>query len=252
MSPSPYVLGAVCGRGGSRGVPRKNLRRLAGKPLIGHAIECARACPALAEVVASTDDPEIAETARRYGAVVPKLRPAHLAQDDSSKWLVFRDLVETWEAIAGRRIDALVDLDTGVPQRLPEDVTACVRALLASGADVVVTAYEAERNPYFNMVELDPEGRAAVVKPLAAPITCRQAAPRVYSLSGSVFAIRRDALWEFEHWSRSTMRIHEVPRERAVDVDSELDLRLVEFLLQRAGRAEALRPVRRAALEGCR
>jgi CMP-N,N'-diacetyllegionaminic acid synthase len=226
------IVGAICARGGSKGVPRKNLRPLAGLPLIAHTIQCAQACPILQRVVVSTDDNEIMEVAKQYGAEVPFVRPAHLAQDDSSKWLVFRHLVQTLEQMTGRRIDVLVDLDTGVPLRQPSDIVGCVEQLLSGQAEVVGTAYEAERNPYFNMVEVDANGFAKIVKPPAKPIAYRQAAPLVYSLSPAVYAMLRDALWQYEHWSEAKLQIHVVPRERAVDIDTELDSRFVEYLMQ--------------------
>src|SRR4051812_5571583 len=121
------IIGAICARGGSKGVPRKNLRALAGRPLIAHTIACARACPELQRVVVSTDDAEIAEAARLHGAEVPFVRPGDLARDDSSKWDVFRHLVRTLEEASGRRVEILVDLDTGVPLRRPADISGCVR-----------------------------------------------------------------------------------------------------------------------------
>jgi CMP-N,N'-diacetyllegionaminic acid synthase len=231
MTTDPYVVGAICARGGSKGVPRKNLRLLCGKPLIVHTIDCARLCPELERVVISTDDEEIASVARRNGADVPFIRPAHLAQDDSSKWDVFKHLVETLEQMDGRRVDVLVDLDTGVPLRQPDDISQCVKKLLASQADVVVTAYEPERNPYFNMVEVGADGYARVSKPTCTPITRRQAAPPVYGLSPAVYAIRHDALWQFEHWALSRLQVHILPRERAIDIDTEVDFRFVEYLM---------------------
>ncbi len=167
------VVGSICARGGSKGIPRKNLKLLAGKPLIAYTILCAQACPELDRVVVSTDDREIAAVAKEYGAQVPFLRPAELAQDRSPKWEVFRHLVNTLESIEGRGVEILVDLDTGVPLRLPRDISACVQQLLAEEAEVVVTAYEAERNPYFNMVEVDPSGWARICKPPEKPISWR-------------------------------------------------------------------------------
>jgi CMP-N-acetylneuraminic acid synthetase len=227
------ILGAICARGGSKGVPRKNLRTLAGKPLIAHTIACAQACADLDRVVVSTDDVEIADAARRYGAEVPFLRPAHLARDESSKWDVFRHLVQGFEEATGIRVEVLVDLDTGVPLRQPGDITASVRKLRDGDAEVVVTAYVADRNPYFNMVEVGEDGRARICKPTGRPVTGRQTAPTVYALSPAVYAIRRDALWAHEHWSRARMEIAVLPRERAVDIDSELDIQFVEFLMRR-------------------
>jgi N-acylneuraminate cytidylyltransferase/CMP-N,N'-diacetyllegionaminic acid synthase len=136
-----------------------------------------------------------------------------------------------WERRDGRTVRALVDLDTGVPLRDADDIDACVNLLLATDADVVATAYEPERNPYFNMVERAADGSAHVVKMLDRPITRRQDAPAVLSVSPSVFALKRHALWDFSHWSRARLRVHVVPRARAVDIDSELDLQMVEFLM---------------------
>lgn len=231
MISNQHVVGSICARGGSKGVARKNLRPLNGKPLIYYTIKCAHLCPELDRVVVSTDDDEIAQVARQYGADVPFMRPAHLAQDNSSKWDVFRHMVETLESINQRQIDILVDLDTGVPLRQPENISQCINIMIESAADVVVTAYAPDRNPYFNMVEVDMEGYARVSKSLKTPITRRQDAPNVYGLSPAVYAIRRDALWKYEHWAHSKMKLCLLPRERAVDIDTELDFRFVEFLM---------------------
>ena len=231
-SHAPLVIGAICARGGSKGLPRKNLRHLAGRPLIAHTIQCAKASLTLQRVVVSTEDEEIADVALRYGAEVPFMRPEYLAQDDSSKWDVFRHLVKTIEETEGLRVGILADLDTGVPLRQPCDIDACVEKLLNEDLEVVITAYEAERNPYFNMVELDSSGCAHISKLPARPIVGRQNAPRVYSLTPAVYAIRREALRQREHWSVATFTIHVVPRERAIDIDTEIDLVLVKCLMK--------------------
>jgi N-acylneuraminate cytidylyltransferase/CMP-N,N'-diacetyllegionaminic acid synthase len=229
----PMIVAAICARGGSKGVPRKNIRPLNGVPLMGLTIQCAQACSRLGRIVVSTDDQEMASVGRSFGAEVPFMRPRELAQGHTSKWLVFRHLVSTIEQIDGRRVDVLVDLDTGVPLRTPGDIETCIDMLLSTDSDVVTTAYEAERNPYFNMVEVH-DGLARIVCQPATPIASRQAAPTVYNLSPAVFAIKRDALWEAEHWSKSRFRISVMPRERAIDIDTEVDFALVEFLMNRS------------------
>jgi N-acylneuraminate cytidylyltransferase/CMP-N,N'-diacetyllegionaminic acid synthase len=227
----PLIIGAVCARGGSKGVPRKNLRILHGKPLIAYAIEQAHASGSFDRVVTSTDDEEMATAARRWGAEVPFIRPAELARDDSNKWHVFRHLVTELEA-RGSKVGIIADLDTGAALRSVVDIQACLSQLASSDADVCVTAYEADHNPYYNMVEIDRSGLARVCQPPAVPITNRQQAPPVYNLSPSIFAIRRDALWRHEHWSQCRMSICVVPRERAVDIDTEFDFRVVESLME--------------------
>lgn len=231
------IVASVCARGGSKGIPRKALRLLQGHPLVGRAVLCARQTSKIERVVVSTDDEDIAQVARQYGAEVPFIRPLSLAQDESPKWDVFRHLVESFEIIVGRRIEILVDLDVSVPLRTPATVSACVNALQASAADIVVTAYQADRNPYFNMVELDAEGNARIVKPSLGPVHNRQAAAPVFALSPAVYAIRRDVLWRCQHWSEARMRVHVLPREEAWDADSELDFRIIRFLM-REGRHE--------------
>jgi CMP-N-acetylneuraminic acid synthetase len=227
------IVASVCARGGSRGVPRKALREVGGKTLLSRAIGCAREARRVDRVVVSTDDPEIAEAAQAAGAEVPFLRPADLATDDAPKWEVFRHLVAQLNA-AGSVVDVLVDLDVGTPLRLPSDVEACVESLLAGDDDLVTTAYPSERNPYFNMVQVDAAGLARVVVPLAGAVHNRQAAPRVYSLSPAVYAIRATCLGRVGHWSLARMRIQIVPRERAWDIDEELDLVVAEALLSQA------------------
>lgn len=230
------IVGAICARGGSRGVPRKALREVAGSTLLARAVDCALACPVLERVVVSTDDPEIAEGARERGAEVPFLRPAELATSDAPKWEVFRHLVTSLEGAGDEPVEVLVDLDVATPLRAPTDVTGAVAALQArDDLDLVTTAYPAERNPYFNQVEVGADGAAHVSKALSRPIHNRQQAPEVFSLSPAVFAIRRDALWRHPHWSVARFGIYPLPRDRGWDVDEEIDLEFVDWLLRRRG-----------------
>jgi CMP-N,N'-diacetyllegionaminic acid synthase len=233
LSGDELTIAAICARGGSKGVPRKNLRPLHGKTLIARAVEQAHAARIFDRVVTSTDDAEMAEAARQAGAEVPFLRPPELAQDTSSKWHVFRHLVTELERRGPGRVGIVADLDTGAALRSPEDIQGSVRQLLDTGADVCVTAYEADHNPYYNMVQLDSQGIAHVCAPPPVPIVNRQQAPIVYNLSPAIFAIRRSALFEREHWSQCRMTLCVIPRERAVDIDTEFDFRLVEYLLGR-------------------
>jgi CMP-N-acetylneuraminic acid synthetase len=227
------IIGTICARGGSKGVPRKALRELGGIPLLGHAVLCARGASRLDRVVCSTDDAAIAETAVRFGAEVPFLRPAGLAEDRSPKWEVFRHLVREYEKSAGGEVSALADLDVSVPLRRSATVDAAVALLAESGADVVVTAYRTDANPYYNVVELAVDGAASIVKPVERAVQDRQSAPAVYRLSPAVFAIRAKALWEYDHWSRARMRIVELDREEGWDIDGPLDLEIVRLLFER-------------------
>src|SRR5436853_7691221 len=116
MSPS-YLIGLICARGGSKGVKRKNLRLLQGKPLIAWSIEIAKKCASLDRVIVSTEDREIADVARSFGAEVPFLRPAELAQDDSAELLVWRHALRTLTDLEGKTPDALVNIPATSPLR---------------------------------------------------------------------------------------------------------------------------------------
>jgi CMP-N,N'-diacetyllegionaminic acid synthase len=232
MSVRSNIVATVCMRGGSKGVPRKNLKPLAGRPLLVHTVEQALACKCFDRVIANSDDLEMAEVARAAGAEVPFMRPPQLATDTASKWHVFRHLVQALEAREGYRVDAIADLDTGAILRTVSDIEATVRLLDDPRIQVGVTAYEAAHNPYYNLVEVNAAGDAEVSKPVQPPIVNRQAAPPAYCLSPATFAIRTRALFEREHWSACVMRLHIIPRERALDIDTQLDFALVETLFK--------------------
>lgn len=224
----------ICARGGSRGVPGKNIRLLNGKPLIAHTIELALGNPEFDRVVVSTDSEAIAEIAAAAGAEIPCLRPAELATDQAGKLPAIVHIVEYVEAEQGTRFDRVIDLDPTSPLRVQADIDACI-AILDAGAPAVITAFEAEKNPYFNMVELDDDGIAKLSKQApSGTILSRQAAPKVYSMNASIYGWQRanlgPLLWPLEP------RLHIMPRERSIDIDSELDFQLVELLMQMRSR----------------
>lgn len=222
------TIATICARGGSRGVPGKNIRPLLGKPLIVYTIEQALACKRIDAVYVSTDDEAIAAIARTAGARVPFLRPAELATAEAPKLPVIRHLVAAVEA-QGTAAERIVDLDPTSPLRDLADIDACL-ALLDEATDVVITGYEAEKNPYFNMVEAGADGSVRLVKPPAQGVHTRQSAPRVYAMNASVYVWHRrtldKGLWD------GRARLHVMPRERSVDIDSELDFKLVELLMK--------------------
>lgn len=226
------ILATICCRGGSKGVPGKNIKPLNGKPLIAYTIESAKQSRYINELIISTDDSAIADIARSYGANVPFMRPANLASDTASKWPVFIHAVETYEQLTGNTVDYLVDLDVTVPLKTYQDIDGAIQmALQNPDTDVVITGYEPERNPYFNMMEIGEDGFASIVKKGSKPIVRRQDAPKVYSLTPAAYVIKKSALYAYEHWSNAKCKIYEMPRERAVDIDTEIDFKIVEFLI---------------------
>ena len=226
------ILATICCRGGSKGVPGKNIRELKGKPLIAYTIEAAKGSKLIDDIIVSTDDENIAETARNWGASVPFMRPAHLASDTSSKWPVFIHAVEEYERLTGRNVDYLVDLDVTVPLKTSQDIDTAIQTALDNiNADVVITGYEPERNPYFNMMEIKEDGYAEIVKKTERPIVRRQDAPTVCSLTPAAYVLKKSALYNFSHWSEAKCKIQMIPRERAIDIDTEIDFMMVEFLM---------------------
>ena len=219
------TVGTICARGGSVGVPRKNVRLLHGKPLIAWTIEQALAAPSIDEVFVSTDDQEIAEVAARYGATVPFIRPAELATSAAAKIPVIIHLLEHLEQ-SGKSFDRVIDLDPTSPLRTIDDIENAA-ALLDDDTDAVITAYVSDKNPYFNMVERKDDGNVGLVVPSAA--VSRQSAPTVYAMNASIYVWHRNTV-DKGLWGGRT-RLYEMPHERSVDIDSEIDFKLVDLLL---------------------
>jgi CMP-N,N'-diacetyllegionaminic acid synthase len=222
------TMASICARGGSKGVPGKNMRRLLGRPLIAYTIEQALKVPEIDGVYVSTDSEAIAEIAIAEGATVLGLRPAHLATDSAPKIPVIENLVETVEA-TGTAVDRIVDLDPTSPLRAVDDIHNALR-LLTPDVDVVITGYLSDKNPYFNMVEDDGDGWFGLVKPPTTMIAGRQSAPAVYAMNASIYCWHRATLSR-GLWS-GKVRFLEMPRERSIDIDHEMDWLLVEHLLK--------------------
>jgi N-acylneuraminate cytidylyltransferase/CMP-N,N'-diacetyllegionaminic acid synthase len=226
------ILGSICVRGGSKGVPKKNSKILNGNPLLYYTIECAKKSKFLDDILLSSDDVEMLAIGNEFGIKNLIKRPDFLASDKASKWDVFTHLVEEYELLSGKTVDFLVDLDVTVPLRMPQHIDGAIQMMLNSEADVVITGYEPERNPYFNMMEVTNGNYVEIVKKTKNPIVCRQDAPKVFSLTPAVYVVRKQALYDFKHWSQAKCMIFEIPRKNAVDIDTEFDFELVEFLMQ--------------------
>jgi N-acylneuraminate cytidylyltransferase len=228
------VIGFIFARGGSKGVPRKNIKLLNGKPLIVHAIECGQNSTFIKNIIVSTDDPQIAKIASQNGALVPFLRPAELARDDSPEWKAWQHaIIETRRLFGDSFLDIFVSLPATAPLRSVEDVDKCVSKLNESDADIVITVCDAQRHPSFNMVKLDQGGYAHLVMPLQKTICRRQDAPIVYDITTVVYAARPDFILNSSNIFDGKVRTVNVPPERALDIDTELDFQLAEFFLSK-------------------
>jgi CMP-N-acetylneuraminic acid synthetase len=227
------VLAVVPARGGSKGVPRKNLREVAGKPLIAWTLECARAVrPPFHRLLVSTDDAEIAAVARRWGVDVPFLRPAELAGDRVPMVPVLQHAVRWAEAADGVRMDWVCLLQPTDPLRLPEDVEGALALAEAGGSDSVISVVQVFAVHPVLMKRIE-GGRLLPFCVEEREGTRRQdLAPPAYMRNGAVYLTRRDVLVERGSIWGDVIRPHVMPEARSVAVDSELDLRLVDLLLR--------------------
>jgi CMP-N-acetylneuraminic acid synthetase len=224
------VVAFVFARGGSKGIPRKNVRQLAGVPLIAHAIRAALATPRISRCVVSTDDPEIAAVSRAAGAETPFLRPAELATDTAREWLAWRHAITTLRD-QGAAVGTFVSVPPTAPLRTPHDIAACLDAYAEGGADIVITVTEARRNPYFNMVVVDDAGRASLAIEPVVPIANRQAAPPVYDMATVAYVADPEFILSADTLFAGRVRAVMVPPERAIDIDTDIDFRVAEQLL---------------------
>ena len=227
-----HVIGAVFARGGSKGVPGKNLRPLGGKPLVSRAIEQARACAGVERVVLSTDSEEIAEVGRAAGADVPWLRPADLAEDTSREWLAWQHMLG-WLRDRNELPDRLLVVPCTAPLRQVSDLERCLEAASAPGIDIVLTVTEAHRNPWFNMVTLDDEGGARLVLEPSERIHRRQDAPPTFDVGTVAFVARPEFVLQADSIYDGRVVAVQVPADRNLDIDTELDLEFAEFMLAR-------------------
>lgn len=227
------ILCTICARGGSKGVPKKNIRVLQGKPLIAYTIELALACPQISRVAVSTDSAEIAEIAKEFGAEVPYIRPSHLATDEASKLPAIQHLVRHYIEEMKFAPDYVVDLDPTSPLRTMEDVKQCIDLIMSDPeCDSVITGYKSNKNPYFNMVELDNNGFAFLSKKPEGKVLRRQDAPVVYAMNASVYAWKADVLFQREDIISGRTKFIEMPDGRSIDIDSEIDFKLVELIMK--------------------
>ncbi|WP_421121893.1 cytidylyltransferase domain-containing protein [Aquihabitans daechungensis] len=223
------VVAAVFARGGSQGILDKNLQEIGGRSLVARAVADALACSGIERVIASTDDPRIAEAAEAAGADVPWLRPAELATSEAREWDAWQHLLR-WLDDRGELPDRLLVVPATAPLRRVADLERCLAAAAQPGVDVVLTVSPAHRNPWFNMVTLDDVGRARLVNEPPARIHRRQDAPAVYDVGTVAFVadpayvLRATSLYDGE------VRAVEVDPSTAIDIDTPFDLDLARAM----------------------
>lgn len=221
----------ILARGGSKGIPRKNIRPLAGKPLLQYTAEAALASKRLARVILSTEDLEIAEAGRKCGLEVPFIRPPELAQDDTPTLPVLQHAVRALEE-AGERYDAICLLQPTNPLRQSRDIDACIELLGQTGADCVVTVLPVphQYNPHWVYFR-DELGLLKLSTGKAAPIPRRQLLPPAFHREGSVYVTRRSVLMERNSLFGSKVVGYLMDASRSVNLDTLEDWERAEALL---------------------
>lgn len=230
------VLGLIPARGGSRGVPRKNVRLLGGKALIGYTIEAARDARHIDRIVVSTEDAEIAAVARSLGAEVPFERPSELARDETPMLPVIAHAIET-VAAAGWAPDAVCLLQPTYPFRSATEIDACIEKLEATRADCVISVHRVPHsfNPHWVYFQ-NPDGSLRIATGESEPIARRQELPPAFHRSGSVYVSRANVV--VKHGSMYGERVvgHETPANSSCNIDTLNDWAEAEAVI--AGRRD--------------
>ena len=224
------IVCIIPARGGSKGLPGKNIKTLLNKPLIAYSIEHAKGSQYIDRVIVSTESLEIADISRKYGAEVPFKRPEELASDDSSTIDVLLHAINWLEREEEYLFDILVLLHVTTPLRNVEDIDSSIKLLVENNADNVFSVTEAHGNPYFNMVEVTKEGLVKLVK--EGNFTTRQSAPPVYDMNASIYVWWKDILRGKRKTFLDKTCIYLMPKERSIDIDDIIDFKIAEMFLE--------------------
>ena len=220
----------IFARGGSKGLPGKNVLPFYGKPLIAWSIEQAMAVQRIERIIVSTDSEEIADIARCYGAEVPFLRPKELAQDTSPEWLAWRHALNYLSESAGAMPEVMISVPATSPLRSVQDLESCLDEYEKGDVDVVIAVAAAHRSPYFNMVKVNGDGTVSLVNPLASAITRRQDVPVVYDMTTVCYVANPNFVMRYGGVFEGRVRAVQVPVERSIDIDTLLDFKIAEYL----------------------
>jgi len=221
----PILTCTICARGGSKGVPGKNIRP------IPHTIAQARATGLFEAIAVSSDSDDILAAASAFGADLVIKRPDELASDTAGKLPAILHALDQVEARLSLTADFHFDLDATSPLRLPEDIRACFDIMVETGCSAIITGAPARRSPYFNLVERAADGTVALSKPLAGGVLRRQDSPDCFDMNASIYGWRREKLRSDPRVFYPDTRIHVMPQERSWDIDDEFDFRIVEQLM---------------------
>jgi CMP-N,N'-diacetyllegionaminic acid synthase len=225
------ILALIPARGGSKGVPGKNIREVGGKPMIAWTIEAARRSRYLDRLILSSDDKKIIDVARAYDCEAPFVRPADLATDRADSMSVVRHAI----AAMPERYDFLVLLQVTSPMRATEDIDRAIELCHSTGAPACISICEPDKSPYW-MVEMDGGQALPSLFPPDRIPDRRQDAPPVFAMNGAVYVGRTERLAAGENFMTAGTVGYLMPKERSLDIDTEIDLKIANFLLNESRR----------------
>lgn len=232
------TLAIVPARGGSKGLPRKNLRPLCGLPLIAHTILAARESLYISKLIVSTDDAEIANTARTYGAEVPFMRPPDLSSDTAGQLGVAQHAVEQVETQLRAKFAFVILLQPTAPLRTTRDIDNSIKQLESTGADSVVSFYRVEHgHPYYMYRLAGDHPEPLLEESLRA--SRRQDFPAIYVRNGAIYCVKRDVLVNEDSFYGRDTRAYIMPYDRSINIDTLSDLDLAEYLMRKRAQAES-------------
>ncbi|GFZ33726.1 hypothetical protein CSC2_42520 [Clostridium zeae] len=223
------VLAIIPARGGSKGVPKKNIKSLLDKPLIAYTIEAAKKSKYINRVVVSTDDNEIADISKQYGAEVPFLRPNELATDLSPTNDAILHVVSELYRIEGYRPKIICLLQCTSPLRDSEDIDGTIEKMISTKSDAAVSVCEVECNPYWTNILKDDKLEYFLEE--GKRITRRQDLPPVYRLNGAVYVVDREVFLEQKTLEPENMTGYIMESDKSIDIDTIIDFKLAELLL---------------------
>ena len=226
------IVACIFARAGSKGVPNKNIQTFNGKPLISWAVELALEVKQINEVFVSTDSEEIAEIARVAGASIPFIRPSELATDTSPEWHSWQHFIKFLADKNGRLPEVFLSLPATSPLRSTIDIENCLNEFKKGRADFVVGITPSERNPYFNMVKKVEDNQVDLVIQQGDKYSRRQDTPEVFDLTTVCYVGKPSTILTKNSIFEGKVAGIEIPRERAIDIDTELDFRIAEFLFK--------------------
>ena len=228
------VYGAVFARAGSKAVPGKNLRIVGGVSLLGRAISLGVRTPSIDEMLCSTDAREIADVAESFGAAVPFLRPSALSGDHAPEWDAWKHLADHLFSVGATESDLLVSIPATSPLRVQEDIENAIHFFQASKFDLVLAVSETSRNPWFNMVTRREDGTVELaIVPGGELFSRRQDAPEVFDITTAVYVTSLGFVQSSPGIFGGLVGSIVIPPERALDVDTELDIEIADLMLRR-------------------